>query len=190
MAIFWSHWYQKLYHVVLYTYFIEETKETYLSPYSDSMGFNQSKRPSLYSDKHGGVKVKIFCPQNTNFGPKMFFSCSCLLLYRSYVPLCKRGIIPSRYYLVKVRLKYVKIAWQGAKRKTKGYEIEVIMLPTQHPVTMVQHDHARSTPKEALRWWTNNPDIPDLNAAMFYWGIFIKQARYWNDIGKMSNFFQ
>ena len=37
------------------------------------MGFNQSKRQSLYSDKHGGVKVKIFYPQKTNFGPKMFF---------------------------------------------------------------------------------------------------------------------
>ena len=27
--------------------------------YSDSMGFNIGKRPSLYSDKHGGVKVKL-----------------------------------------------------------------------------------------------------------------------------------
>ena len=39
---------------------------------------------------------------NTNFGPKMFFSCSCLILYRSYVLLCKRGITPSRYYSQKL----------------------------------------------------------------------------------------
>ena len=31
--------------------------------YSDSMGFNRGKRPSLYSDKHGGVKVNhLFIP--------------------------------------------------------------------------------------------------------------------------------
>ena len=40
------------------TYSIEETKELSLSLYSDSMGVNIGKRPSLYSDKHGGVKVK------------------------------------------------------------------------------------------------------------------------------------
>ena len=38
---------------------IEETKELILSLYSDSMGVNKGKRPSLYSDKHGGVKVNI-----------------------------------------------------------------------------------------------------------------------------------
>ena len=41
-----------------FTYSIEETKELSLSLYSDSMGVNKGKRPSLYSDKHGGVKVK------------------------------------------------------------------------------------------------------------------------------------
>ena len=40
------------------TYSIEETKELSLSLYSDSMVVNIGKRPSLYSDKHGGVKVK------------------------------------------------------------------------------------------------------------------------------------
>ena len=40
------------------TYSIEETKELSLSLYSDSIGVNKGKRPSLYSDKHGGVKVK------------------------------------------------------------------------------------------------------------------------------------
>ena len=40
------------------TYPIEETKGPCLSLYSDSMGFNIGRRPSLYSDKHGGVKVK------------------------------------------------------------------------------------------------------------------------------------
>ena len=39
------------------TYSIEETKELSLSLYSDSMGVNKGKRPSLYSDRHGGVKV-------------------------------------------------------------------------------------------------------------------------------------
>ena len=38
---------------------IEETKELSLSLYSDSIGVNKGKRPSLYSDKHGGVKVKV-----------------------------------------------------------------------------------------------------------------------------------
>ena len=50
---------KKLCHAVHCTYSIEETKE--LSPslyYSESMGVNICKRPSLYSDKHGGVKVK------------------------------------------------------------------------------------------------------------------------------------
>ena len=42
------------------TYSIEETKELSLSLYSDSMGVNIDKRLSLYSDKHGGVKVKFF----------------------------------------------------------------------------------------------------------------------------------
>ena len=37
------------------TYSIEETKEPCLSLYSDSIGFNSGKRPSLYSDKHGGT---------------------------------------------------------------------------------------------------------------------------------------
>ena len=40
------------------TYSIEETKELSLSLYSDSIGVNKGKTPSLYSDKHGGVKVK------------------------------------------------------------------------------------------------------------------------------------
>ena len=48
----------KLYHAVYRTYSIEETKELSLSLYSDSMGVNAGKRPSLYSDKHGSVKVK------------------------------------------------------------------------------------------------------------------------------------
>ena len=37
---------------------IEEKKEISPSLYSDSMGVYIGKRPSLYSDKHGGVKVK------------------------------------------------------------------------------------------------------------------------------------
>ena len=45
------------YHAVHCTHSIEETKELSLSLYSDSMGVNKGKRPSLYSDKHGGVKV-------------------------------------------------------------------------------------------------------------------------------------
>ena len=40
------------------TYSIEETKELTLSLYSDSIGVNKGKRPSLCSDKHVGVKVK------------------------------------------------------------------------------------------------------------------------------------
>ena len=47
----------------------------------------------------------------TNFDPKMFFSCSRLLLYLSYVLLCKRGITPSSYYLLKVRIRYIKTAF-------------------------------------------------------------------------------
>ena len=35
--------------------------------------------------------------ERQNFGPKMFFSGSCLLLYRSYVLLRKRGITAARY---------------------------------------------------------------------------------------------
>ena len=49
---------EKLYHAVRCTYSIEEIKELSLSLFSDSMGVNMGKRPSLYSDKHGGVKVK------------------------------------------------------------------------------------------------------------------------------------
>ena len=33
-------------------------KLSYFRVYSDSMGINKGKRPSLHSDKHGGVKVK------------------------------------------------------------------------------------------------------------------------------------
>ena len=42
----------------------------------------------------------------------------------------ERGITPPRNYLLKVRIHYIKIAF------FKGYEIEVIVLPTQHPVRM------------------------------------------------------
>ena len=65
----------------------------------------------------------------------MFFSCGCLLLYRSYVLLCKRGITPYGYYLLKVRIQYTKIAFMNLAY-IKGYGIEVIILPTQHPVRM------------------------------------------------------
>ena len=54
-------------HAVRYTYSIEETKELSLSLYSDSMGVNIGKRPSLYSDKHGGVKVKQEIIGTTHF---------------------------------------------------------------------------------------------------------------------------
>ena len=37
------------------------------TPYSDSMGVNIGKGPSLYSDKHGGVKVKPFLRPVDNF---------------------------------------------------------------------------------------------------------------------------
>ena len=47
------------------TYSIEETKDPCLSLYSDSIGFNSGKRRSLYSDKHGGVKVKSMENFNT-----------------------------------------------------------------------------------------------------------------------------
>ena len=65
----------------------------------------------------------------------MFFSCSCLLFYRSYVLLCKRDITPSRYYLLKVTIQYINDAFQEHST-IKAYEIEVIMLPTQPPVRM------------------------------------------------------
>ena len=38
---------------------LKKTKELCLSLYSDGVGFNRGKRLSLYSDKHGGVKVNM-----------------------------------------------------------------------------------------------------------------------------------
>ena len=57
------------------TYSIEETKELSLSLYSDIMRVNIGKRLSLYSDKHGGVKVKFLIltkwkPQQSEKGSK------------------------------------------------------------------------------------------------------------------------
>ena len=83
----------------------------------------------------GVSKFLAFSMRKTNFGPKMFFSCSRLLLYRSYVLLCKRGITQSRYYLLKVRTQYIKIAFRNLAF-IQGYGIEVIILPTQHLVRM------------------------------------------------------
>ena len=72
--------------------------------------------------------------QKTNFGPIMFFSSSCLLLYRSSLPLCKGGIIHPDTILVKVIICCNSLL--GTQPTIKGYEIEDIMLPTQHPVRM------------------------------------------------------
>ena len=68
----------------------------------------------------------ITLKKETNFGPKMFFfSRSCLRLYKNYVLLLKRGVTPSRYYLLEVRIQYTKIAFRNLAY-IKGYGIEVI----------------------------------------------------------------
>ena len=49
-------------------------------------------------------------PTKRQFVVQNCFFLGCLLLYRSYVLLCKRGITPPRYYLLKVSIQNIKIA--------------------------------------------------------------------------------
>ena len=63
--------------------------------------------------------------------------------------MCKRGITPVGYYLLKVRIQHNSLL--GTLPTIKVFEIEVIMLPTQHPVRMAFFDFqfgSNSKPRE------------------------------------------
>ena len=95
---------------------VETSADTNL--HMERNNITETTRPDVINNHESSAPLRYgVIRERQNFGPKMFSSGSCLLLYRSYVLLCKRGIAPARYYLVKVRIHFVEIVFQELSLK-------------------------------------------------------------------------